>query len=175
MEFKTAEIANYCGVSLKSVNNWAAKNGVQKQGRYWAFSADDVKRICEYYAKEPLEESNEPFTEGNEEPEAPNEDNEERKNIDSEPKEELEEPNKAIEEVYEAMIASLKEEVSSLRDQLKTKDDQINNLIETSREISAAHAITAATKEGTGIVIAGKESPSRLDYLKAFFTGKVGK
>ena len=42
-------------------------------------------------------------------------------------------------------------------------------------EISAAHAITAATKEETEIVIAGKESPLRLDYLKAFFTGKVGK
>lgn len=179
MEFSTAEIANHCGVSLKSVNNWAAKNGVQKQGRYWAFSADDVKSICEYYSKEPLEESKEPFTEGNEESEAPNEasneGNEERKKLDTEAKEDTEESREAIEEVYEAMVASLKEEISSLREQLKTKDDQINNLIETSREISAAHAITAATKEGTGIVLAGKESPSRLDYLKAFFTGKVGK
>lgn len=179
MEFSTAEIANYCGVSLKSVNNWAAKNGVQKQGRYWAFTADDVKKICEYYSKEPLEESNEPFTEDNEEleapNEAPNEGNEERKKIANEAKEGIEEPREAIEEVYEAMVASLKEEISSLREQLKTKDEQINNLIETSREISAAHAITAATKEGAGIVLAGKESPSRLDYLKAFFTGKVGK
>lgn len=172
MEFSTAEIAKWCGVSLKSVNNWADKNGVQKQGRYWKFTAKDVEGICKYYGKEPFEGLNEPSTEDKNPDEGVNEGAEEAKKVNEEPKEDTSEPKKAFEESNEAVVEVLREQILFLQEQLKVKDEQIEKLIDSSREISAAHAITAAAQGGNEIVLADQKL-SRLDYLKAFFRGKI--
>lgn len=173
MEFSTAEIAKWCGVSLKSVNVWADKNGVQKQGRYWRFTAKDVERICKYYGKEPFEGLNEPSTEDKNPGEGLNEGTEEPKNASEEPIEEPIEPKKANEEGNEAVVEVLREQILFLQEQLKTKDEQIEKLIDASREMSAAHALTAAANGGNEIVVADQKKLSRLDYLKAFFKGRV--
>lgn len=169
MDFSTAEIAKWCGVSLKSVNNWAAKNGVSKVGRYWKFTAEDVERICSYYDKEPLTVLNEPSGEDrnlNEEVRESTEEPKEEKNSCSETNEEPEDPKEEVNEV-------LREEIAFLQEQLKIKDEQIAKLIDASKALSTSTAMITAADKKEILLSDGKEKPmSRLQHLKAFFTGR---
>lgn len=51
MTYKTDEIASKCGVSVRSVTDWAKRNNVSRKGRAWDFSEEDCAEILKYYGK----------------------------------------------------------------------------------------------------------------------------
>ena len=57
MTYKTDEIASKCGVSVRSVTDWAKRNNVSRKGRAWDFSEEDCAEILKYYGKKPDEEA----------------------------------------------------------------------------------------------------------------------
>lgn len=66
MTYTTSEITEECGKSLRSVCNWAKRNNVKRDGRFWVFEEKDRAAILDYYGVQPANEANEPANESNE-------------------------------------------------------------------------------------------------------------
>lgn len=155
---ETKELAEICGVSLKSVTKWAARNGVSKVGYRWNFTPNDCRKLFEYYKVEPdelpLNLINEPLNEN--EQELPlNEDIEESKEQSYEEhstSSKLIEANEQLVEAYKRQVEILQEQVRIQGEQLEEKDKQIANqsaqiteLISTNKALSASNAVHVAS------------------------------
>lgn len=176
----TKELAALCGVSTKSICDWAKRNGVAKKGYRWDFTHQDCQRLFEYYqVSVPLNAVNEPFEEkeevnyldesnspSNEAFEVPNEANYE----DSSTTSKLIEANEALVEAYKEQIDSLKEEIASLRGQLSTKDEQIAELISTNKALSASNAVQVVADKKNSLLAEPIQEKEKKGFFRRLFS-----
>lgn len=140
MTYKTDEIASKCGVSVRSVTDWAKRNNVSRKGRAWDFSEEDCAEILKYYGKKPDEEAktedSEATAEVSEVKEAVAEVAEaktEATEVAAEPKEAAEEATEDLAEATEAAEASssdIARLIESYDKQLAARDKEIARLHE---------------------------------------------
>ena len=190
MTYTTSEITEECGKSLRSVCNWAKRNNVKRDGRFWVFEEKDRAAILDYYGVQPANEANEPTNEANELPneanEASMEANEANEPSGNEANESNELPNEANEGVNLALailqkeleakdktIAELLEMQSKLLAKIDDKDETIKQLSSgyVSEKIADSAERVEAIQPASLINNTGKKISLRTRF-KILFTGE---
>lgn len=176
MTYSAKELAQKCGVSDRAIRDYTQKEGLgSKSGRSWKYSEEEAEAIIRHYSN---------FSGSTEE------DVEETCISEEAEVEDWKLPEDTVSSVQAAKIETLEtritdfqervqeqqEIIALLRQQLEAKDGQIAALQDTTKALSASTAMTTAADKKELILSDGsKKAHSRLDYLKAVFTGKVGK
>lgn len=191
MTYKTDEIASKCGVSVRSVTDWAKRNNVSRKGRAWDFSEEDCAEILKYYGKKPDEEAktedSEATAEVSEVKEAVVEDAEataEPKEATAEVTEDSAEATEAAEdsssdiarliESYDKQLAAREKEIARLHESMDKLIGQLQSANEAVNRLSSGYAAEkmADSQDRMLAVSSDNEGKSTFaDRLKFLFTG----
>lgn len=191
MTYKTDEIASKCGVSVRSVTDWAKRNNVSRKGRAWDFSEEDCAEILKYYGKKPDEEAktedSEATAEVSEVKEAIAEDAEataEPKEATAEATEDSAEATEAAEdsssdiarliESYDKQLAAREKEIARLHESMDKLIEQLQSANEAVNRLSSGYAAEKMADSQDRMLAVSSDNEGKSTFagrLKYLFTG----
>ena len=193
MTYKTDEIASKCGVSVRSVTDWAKRNNVSRKGRAWDFSEEDCAEILKYYGKKPDEEAktedSEATAEVSEVKEAVAEDAEataEPKEATAEATEDSAEATEAAEdsisdiarliESYDKQLAARDKEIARLHESMGKLIEQLQSANEAVNRLSSGYAAEKMADSQDRMLAVSSDNEGKSTFagrLKYLFTGRL--
>lgn len=200
MTYKTDEIANKCGVSVRSVTDWAKRNNVSRKGRAWDFSEEDCAEILKYYGKKPDEEAKTEDSEATAEAsevkeaaaeaaEANTEDAEaaaELKEATAEASEDSAEATEDAEasnsdiarliESYDKQLAAREKEIARLHESMDKLIEQLQSANEAVNRLSSGYAAEKMADSQDRMLAVSSDNENKSTFasrLKYLFTGRL--
>lgn len=193
MTYKTDEIASKCGVSVRSVTDWAKRNNVSRKGRAWDFSEEDCAEILKYYGKKPDEEAktedSEATAEVSEVKEAVAEDAEataEPKEATAKATEDSAEATEAAEdsisdiarliESYDKQLAARDKEIARLHESMGKLIEQLQSANEAVNRLSSGYAAEKMADSQDRMLAVSSDNEGKSTFagrLKYLFTGRL--
>lgn len=193
MTYKTDEIASKCGVSVRSVTDWAKRNNVSRKGRAWDFSEEDCAEILKYYGKkldeEAKTEDSEATAEVSEVKEAITEDAEataEPKEATAEATEDSAEATEAAEasssdiarlmESYDKQLAAREKEIARLHESMDKLIEQLQSANEAVNRLSSGYAAEKMADSQDRMLAVSSDNEGKSTFvgrLKYLFTGRL--
>ena len=200
MTYKTDEIASKCGVSVRSVTDWAKRNNVSRKGRAWDFSEEDCAEILKYYGKKPDEEAKTEVSEATAEvsevkeavaeaTEANAEDAEtaaEPKEATAEATEDSAEATEAAEdsisdiarliESYDKQLAARDKEIARLHESMGKLIEQLQSASEAVNRLSSGYAAEKMADSQDRMLAVSSDNEGKSTFagrLKYLFTGRL--
>lgn len=190
MTYKTDEIASKCGVSVRSVTDWAKRNNVSRKGRAWDFSEEDCAEILKYYGKkldeEAKTEDSEATAEVSEVKEAIAEATAEPKEATAEATEDSAEATEAAEasssdiarlmESYDKQLAAREKEIARLHESMDKLIEQLQSANEAVNRLSSGYAAEKMADSQDRMLAVSNDNEGKSTFvgrLKYLFTGRL--